>query len=87
MNAAPRNRRAHLQFTKTQATNNFFAPHRHLLMDNAETGSEGNSTETLGTKESQGKASTNILPSPKRTTACREREALPEPCNRNPDIN
>jgi hypothetical protein len=37
------------------ATNNFFAPLRDLPMENAETGSEGNSTKTPGTYVNSGK--------------------------------
>jgi hypothetical protein len=37
------------------ATNNFFAPLSNLPMENAETGSERNSTKTPGSNESTGK--------------------------------
>jgi hypothetical protein len=38
------------------ATNNFFAPRRDLPMENAETGSEGDSKKTSGTNESTANA-------------------------------
>jgi hypothetical protein len=41
------------------ATNNFFAPLRDLPMENADTGSEGNSTERPGTNGSPGKGRTS----------------------------
>jgi hypothetical protein len=60
--AAPRNRSGHLQFTNTHGRQQqITAPLSNLPMENAETGSEGNSTETPGSNES--KAKVGHLPS------------------------
>jgi hypothetical protein len=41
--------------------NNFFVPLRDLPMENAEMGSERNSAETPGTKESAGKGTSSLI--------------------------
>jgi hypothetical protein len=51
MSAVPSYRKCPLQLIKTH----FFAPLKDLLTENAETGSEGNSTKTPGTNETTGK--------------------------------